>query len=266
MPIIREMSNLEKISLMYYGKSKSKILPQTFESSRPVSWRVQKSIDKYFKTYPQNPDKFKSNEKLFHIKFNPTLPEMPLKMEDIYLSRRSHQPPFLPKKMSRQELEKILKWGIFYNPESSKFTVPCGGGLYHYEIYLCLFQSYLLPLGLYRYNPQTYTLALIKKGNLLQSAERVLDCYLDRLRTSTGIMLFTSNLFESRTKYQHLSERLILLDMGHIMHSMNLAFTAAGYGVSNIGGGKARNIIDFLNESKRSHYIASIYFGGKQNL
>ena len=264
MPIIKEMSNLEKIASMYYGKSKSKILPQTHFESQPGSWRVQTSIAKYFKTYPWDPNKFKSDEKLFHIKFNSTLPEIPLKMEDVYLRRRTHQLPFRPKKISRMELEKILKWGIFYNQESNRFTVPCGGGLYHYEIYLCLFQSYILPLGLYRYNPQAYTLALIRKGNLLQSSERVVDGYLDRLRTSTGIMLFTSNLSESRIKYQHLSERHILLDVGHIMHSMNLAFTAAGYGVSNIGCGKARDIIDFLNESKKSHYIASIYFGGKQ--
>ena len=266
MPIIKEMSNLEKIALMYYGKSKSKILSQTHHNGRPGSWKIKVSVDKYFKTYPHNPNKFKSNEKLFHIRFNSSLPEIPLKMNDVYLSRRSHQKPFTPKKISRCELEKILKWGIFYNQQTGHFTVPCGGALYHYEIYLCLFQSHLLPLGLYRYNPQTYTLALIKRGNLLKSAELALNSYLDRLRTSTGIMLFTTNLSESRTKYQHLSERLILLDMGHIMHSMNLAFTAAGYGVSNIGGGKAKNIIDFLNESKRLNYIASIYFGGKQQL
>ena len=76
-------------------------------------------------------------------------------------------------------------------------------------------------------------------------------------------MLFTSDLTESKTKYQHLSERLILLDMGHIMHSMNLSFTSAGYGVSNIGGGRARKIIEFLGETRKSNYIASIYFGGK---
>jgi len=78
-------------------------------------------------------------------------------------------------------------------------------------------------------------------------------------------MLFTSNLTESRTKYQHLSERLALLDIGHLMHSMNLSFTAAGYGVSNIGGGKAKKIIEFLSETKKSNYIASIYFGGKSD-
>ena len=266
MPIIKEMSNMEKIALMYYGKSRSEILPQTQHNGAPGSWKVRASVNKYLKTYPHNSNKFKSNEKLFHIKFSPSLPEIPLKMEEVYLNRRSHQPPFLPKKISRHDLEKILKWGIFYNQRNNHFTVPCGGALYHYEIYLCLFQSHLLPLGLYRYNPQTYTLALIKRGNLLKPAELALSCYQDRLRTSTGIMLFTTNLAESRTKYQHLSERLILLDMGHIMHSMNLAFTAAGYGVSNIGGGKARNIIEFLNESKRSNYIASIYFGGKQKL
>ena len=262
MPIIKEKSNLEKIASMYYGKSKSKILIQTHHGGAPGSLRVLKSVNSYSKTYPRNPNKFKSNEAFFCVKFNSFLPEIPLKMEEVYLKRQSQRVPFRPKKISRDDLEKILKWGLFYKEKDKSFTVPCGGALYHYEIYLCLFQSHLLPLGLYRYNPQTYTLALIKKGNLLESAEKALSCYLDRLRTSTGVMFFTSDLSESRTKYQHLSERLILLDMGHIMHSMNLAFTAMGYGVSNIGGGKAREIIDFLSESKKSNYIASIYFGG----
>jgi len=126
MPIIREISNLEKIILMYYGKSKSKILNQTHHSGLLNSLRVNASIDNYFKTYKRNPDKFKSSNHLFYIKFNSSMPEFPLKMEEIYLKRRSHRDPFQSKKISRSDLEKILKWGIFYNEKNNHFTVPCG--------------------------------------------------------------------------------------------------------------------------------------------
>ena len=262
MPIIKEMSNLEKIALMYYGKSRSKILPRTHYNSRPAGLKAKKSIENYNRSYKRNPNKFKSNDHLFCVQFNSSLPKIPHKMETVYLNRTSQQKPFTPRKATRGDLEKVLKWGLYYNEENSRFTVPCGGALYHYEIYICLFRSHLLPLGIYRYNPQSQTLALIKKGDFLKRAEKLLNCYLDRLKTSTGIMFFTSNLTESRTKYNFLSERLILLDVGHIMHSMNLAFTIGGWGVSNIGGGRHREIINFLSET-RSYYIASIYFGGR---
>ena len=50
-----------------------------------------------------------------------------------------------------------------------------------------------------------------------------------------------SNLEKIALMYYGKSKSKIL----PLMHSMNMAFTAAGYRVSNIGGGKAGNIIDF---------------------
>ena len=266
MPIIKEMSSMEKVALMYYGKSKTQVLERTNYNSKPSVLRLGTSVrnwTKYKQDQKGDDNKFRSNKHLFYIKFDASLPESSLSMKTVYLKRRSQMTAFKPKKISRKDLERILKWGIFYNGQNSRFTVPCGGALYHYEIYLCLFRSYLLPLGIYRYNPQTYTLALIKKGDYIEEAAEALNCYFDRLRSSTGIICFVSNLSESRRKYDFRSERLILLDMGHIMHSMNLSLTASGYGVSNIGGGMDKKVIQFLGETKRSNYIASIFFGGK---
>ena len=254
------MDSLEKITLFYKGRKK--LLDRTNHNSQPSLARRALYVEKYYKYKSQKIHKFKSNDHLFCVKFNSSLPANPLKMETISLKRKSQMKTFQAKKASRKELEKILKWGIFYNKQNNRFTVPCGGALYHYEIYLCLLRSYLLPLGLYRYNPQSYTLGLIKKGNYMEKAVDVMACYLDRLRTSTGIMLFTSNLSESMRKYDYRSERLILLDIGHLMHSMNLSLTACGYGVSNMGGGLDKSILQFLGENKRSNYIASLFFGG----
>ena len=265
MPIVKEMSNMEKIALMYYGKSRTQVLKRTNYNSEPSVLRVNTSVMNYTK-YKQSQggdNKFRSNSHLFCIKFDDSLPECSLSMKAIYLKRRSRMTAFNPKKISRKDLERILKWGIFFNKQNSRFTVPCGGALYHYEIYLCLFRSHLLPLGIYRYNPQTYTLALVRKGDFMEEAVNAVNCYFDRLRSSTGVVCFVSNLSESRTKYEHRSERLVLLDIGHIMLSMNLSLTAVGYGVSNIGGGIDNKMIKFLGETKRSHYIASIFFGGK---
>lgn len=266
MPIIKEISSLEKIALMYYGRSKTQVLERTSYSSQPSQLRVNTSVNNYFKykqLQPEDNSKFRSNKHLFCLKFNSSFPDDSLDMKTIYINRESQRTAFSPQKISRKDLEKILKWGIFYNEKNKRFTVPCGGALYHYEIYLCLFRSHLLPLGLYRYNPQTYTLALIRQGNYLEEAMSALNCYFDRLKSSTGVIFLASNLSESRTKYKHLSERLVLLDTGHIMHSLNLSLTASGYGVSNIGGGINKKIVKFLCETKKLNYIASIFFGGK---
>ncbi len=263
MPIIRETSNLEKITLLY-KKGRSSFLRRTDVNSLPSVSRKLLFMSHYKHT--QN-NKFKSNKYIFHIKFDSSLPKNSLSMETVYLNRRSQMVPFSLKKVSRKDLEKILKWGIFYDKNKDRFTVPCAGGLYHYEIYLCLFRSHLLPLGLYRYNPQSYTLGLIKKGCYIETISSLLfDCFLDRLRSATGIIFLTSDSSEVTRKYDYLSERTILLDIGHLMHSMNLSLTASGYGVSNILAGGNRNIISFLGETKRANYIASMFFGGKNDL
>ena len=254
------MSNLEKITLLYKGKSN--LLERTNYNSYPSRLKNAVSVSRYYQYRKPKDDKFQSNNQFFQIKFNSSFPESPLRMTSLSLKRKSRMTAFHPRKASRKDLERMLKWSIFYNSRNKHFTVPCGGALYHYEIYLCLFRSYLLPLGLYRYNPQIYTLGLIKKGNLMENVVSLFNVYLDRLRSATGIILLTSDLSESQQKYEHRSERLILLDVGHLMHSMNLSFTACGYGVSNIGAGLDTDIIKFLGESKRSNYIASLFFGG----
>lgn len=246
---------------MYKGKPS--ILERTNHYSNTSIQRTILSVNRYTAQKKWQANKFKSNDHLFCVKFNSSSPENPLSMEEVYLKRKSQMTPFRPRKASRKDLEKALKWGIFYK-QNKHFTVPCSGALYHYEIYLCLFRSYLLPLGVYRYNPEDYTLGLIKKGNFLEEAASVINCYLDRLRSSTGVMFLTSDLSESRWKYDYRSERLILLDIGHLMHSMNLSFTALGYGVSNIGGGRDQSIIQFLGEHKRTNYISCLFFGGRE--
>ena len=175
MPIIKEMSNLEKIALMYKGSPS--VLERTDYNSQPSVARAVLSINKYYKYREKKDRKFQSNSHLFCVKFNPFLPEIPLNMKTVYLKRQSQMLPFRPRKVSRKDLEYILKWGIFYNEKNKCFTVPSSGSLYHYEIYLCLFRSYLLPLGLYRYNPQTYTLGLIKKGHFIEDAVSIINAY-----------------------------------------------------------------------------------------
>ena len=261
MPIIKKMSNLEKITLMYKGKPH--ILERTNYNSQPSRLKAAVSVRRYYQYHKLKEDKFQSNDQLFCVKFDSSFPKNSLQMKTLYLKRRSQMTPFRHKKVSRKDLEKILKWGIYYNGKTKHFTVPCGGALYHYEIYLCLFRSYLLPLGLYRYNPQTYALGLIKRGNLMEDVVNVFNVYLDRLRTASGVMFITSNLLESKQKYDYRSERLILLDIGHLMHSLNLSFTACGYGVSNIGGGVDKKVIKFLGKTAKSNYIASLFFGGR---
>ena len=256
------MSNIEKIALMYKGKPH--ILERTNYNSWPSQMKAALSVNRYYNSHKQKDNKFQSNNHLLCVKFDSSFPENPLVMNTLYLKRKSQMTEFLPRKVSRKDLEKILKWSLFYNNQNRRFTVPCGGALYHYEIYLCLFRSHLLPLGLYRYNPQTYTLGLIRRGNLMENIVGLFDVYLDRLRSASGVIFLISDLSESRQKYEYRSERLILLDIGHVMHSMNLSLTSAGYGVSNIGAGRDTNIIKFLTESKRSNYIASLFFGGRE--
>ena len=246
---------------MYKGKPS--ILNRTNYNSQPSRLKTAMSVRRYYQYHKPKDDKFQSNSQLFCVRFDSSFPKNSLQMKTLYLKRRSQMTPFYHRKVSRKDLERILKWGIFYDEKNKHFTVPCGGGLYHYEIYLCLFQSYLLPLGLYRYNPQNYTLGLVKRGYFMEDAVDVINVYLDRLRSASGVVFITSSLSESRQKYDYRSERLILLDIGHLMHSLNLAFTACGYGVSNIGGGLDKKIINFLSESERSNYIASLFFGGR---
>lgn len=263
MPIVKEVNNLEMVNLIYKGEPS--ILERTTMHSQPSLLRFSNSINNYLartKNHPRE-NKFQSNKQLFRVQFDSHLPKIPATLREVYLNRKSCKDSFKDKKATRQDLESILKWGLFYKQETKSFTVPCGGGLYHYEIYLCLLRSHLLPLGLYRYNPQEFNLGLIKKGDYIEDIMSLLNhAYPEKVKSATGCVLLVSNHQVCRQKYDVRADRFILLDIGHLMHSFNLSCIANNYGVCNLGAGIDKNIIKFLEEPGQSLFVSSFLFGG----
>jgi SagB-type dehydrogenase family enzyme len=75
---------------------------------------------------------------------------------------------------------------------------------------------------------------------------------------NSAVQIFVTALFErSVFKYKDRGYRFVLLEAGHFAQNLNLAATALGFGVINVGGFFDRVLDDFLNLDGISH--ATIY-------
>jgi len=114
-------------------------------------------------------------------------------------------------------------------------TVPSGGALYPLELYLHSARIAGAPAGLYHYNPTDRKLRLVKRGDLTHRLTRVL--VQPELPLNAAGFVFITAMFERTVfKYADRGYRFTLLEAGHVAQNLNLAATALGFGVLNIGG------------------------------
>lgn len=114
-------------------------------------------------------------------------------------------------------------------------TVPSGGGLYPLEIYFHSARIEGLRAGLYHYSPAAREVRRLRDGDLTREISEAL--VQRNLALDTGVQFFVTGVFErSMFKYGDRGYRFVLLEAGHVSQNLNLAATALGLGVVNIGG------------------------------
>lgn len=136
-------------------------------------------------------------------------------------------------------------------------TVPSGGGLFPLELYFYQRGDVTgLEAGIYHYAPAGNVLHLVRPGN---HDAALADAFVDFQRALAGnlsVVVFVTALFQrSVFKYRNKGYRFCLLEAGHVAQNLNLAATALGLGVINIGGFFDRRVDALLGLDGIHHSI-----------
>ena len=122
--------------------------------------------------------------------------------------------------------------GVFPRPFR---TVPSGGALYPLEIYVHTARCESLEAGIWHYNPTERVLRQVVSGDLSQKIGQAM--LFPNVPSDASMVIFVTAIFErSVFKYGERGYRFVLLEAGHVAQNINLAATALGLGVTNIGG------------------------------
>ncbi|MBN2851819.1 MAG: SagB/ThcOx family dehydrogenase [Clostridia bacterium] len=110
-------------------------------------------------------------------------------------------------------------------------TVPSAGARHAIETYLQVERVETLKKGVYRYLPLTHQLVYLKEGSLNEAIEGFLG-----QNFNADVMFFwTAVPYRMQYRYGSASEKLILLDAGHVCQNLYLACDAIGLGACAIG-------------------------------
>lgn len=130
-------------------------------------------------------------------------------------------------------------------------VIPSAGALYPLEVYFHSPHIEGWPSGLYHYTPSQNRVQMLREGDYSQQLGQVM---VDPKMPNSGIQFFITGLFErSVFKYKERGYRFVLLEAGHLAQNLNLAATALGFGIVNIGGFFDREVDAFLGLDGLGH-------------
>jgi SagB-type dehydrogenase family enzyme len=172
--------------------------------------------------------------------------------------------------MTLAELDTLLHlaYGVTRSNEGTQYVrpfraCPSGGGLYPLEIYISARNVDGLEAGLYHFNPRRQLLELIREGD---QAFNLSPAFVQRdvIEGAACVWLIAAIFERTVFKYGNRGYRFALIESGHLAQNANLAATALGLGVLNMGGFFDRDVDEFLGfDGLNQSTIYSIAFGRK---
>jgi SagB-type dehydrogenase family enzyme len=131
-------------------------------------------------------------------------------------------------------------YGVTHDLTSQGFphpfrAVPSGGAMYPLEIFFHTNRVDGLEPGIYHYNPRRVAVRRIHSGDESRKLSQAL--VQPNLALDASLFFFITAIFERTVfKYGERGYRFALLEAGHVAQNLNLAATAYGLGVVNVGG------------------------------
>jgi SagB-type dehydrogenase family enzyme len=114
-------------------------------------------------------------------------------------------------------------------------TAPSAGALYPAEVYLGVRRVEGLNPGIYHYEVQSSSLALLDSGDPTVALHEVC-CWQPYAREAAVVFLISGVLERPRRKYGERGYRYMLLDTGHMAQNLCLSATALGLAVTTTCG------------------------------
>ncbi len=110
-------------------------------------------------------------------------------------------------------------------------TVPSAGARHAFETYIQVERVKGLDKGLYRYLPLSHQLLFLKEG----SYGEVVTGFLGQNFNAGVLFMWTAIPYRMAYRYKCESEKLILIDAGHLCQNLYLACESIGLGACGIG-------------------------------
>jgi SagB-type dehydrogenase family enzyme len=181
---------------------------------------------------------------------------------EIIKNRRSVR-GFAGRHVSKAELSNLL-WaaqGITARQRNFSFrAAPSAGALYPMETYLVVNRVQGLEPGIYRYETESHSLALLKKGDFSDAVARA--AYNQETVGAAGMVFIWSAIFARSTwKYKERAYRYIYIEAGHIAQNLALAAAALGLGSCPVGAfddGEMNNLLGLDGSDESVIYTTAL--------
>ena len=161
------------------------------------------------------------------------------------LSRRRSTREYAPGPLTIEEISQILWAGQGITGDKGFRSAPSGGATYPLETYVLAGDVADLAPGLYRYDPASHSLTIVKAGDLrAEIAEAALGQPCVR---GAAALIALSAIYERTTeRYGDRGKMYVHIDVGHAAENMLLQATALGLGSVPVGAFRTRTVAGIL--------------------
>ena len=151
-----------------------------------------------------------------------------------------------------EELSALLKYSAGLSgkgtPEQPKRTYPSAGARYPIETYILSSQIVGLNKGIYHYNIKQNSLEALVLEDIDNDIENILQVQNDGMfKSLSALVIFTSVISRTQTKYGLFAYPFSLLECGHIGQNMYLISENLKLGCCAIGGFNVKHTKDILD-------------------
>ncbi|MCK5811680.1 MAG: SagB/ThcOx family dehydrogenase [Clostridiales bacterium] len=130
-------------------------------------------------------------------------------------------------------------------------TVPSAGARHAFETYIQVERVESLEKGLYRYLPLSHQLLFLKKG----SYDEVVTGFLGQNFNAGVLFMWTAIPYRMAYRYKDESEKLILIDVGHLCQNLYLACESIGLGACGIGAYDQEYIDEYIEVDGKEEVV-----------
>lgn len=130
-------------------------------------------------------------------------------------------------------------------------TVPSAGARHAFETYIQVVRVKGIDKGLYRYLPLSHQLLFVKKG----SNDEVITGFLGQNFNAGVLFMWTAIPYRMAYRYKNETEKLILIDVGHLCQNLYLACESVGLGACGIGAYDQEYIDSYLEVDTNEEFV-----------
>jgi SagB-type dehydrogenase family enzyme len=169
-------------------------------------------------------------------------------VEEALAERRSVR-DYSPDPLTLQEISQLLWAAQGVTGTDGERTAPSAGALYPIDLYLAVGNVEDLAPGLYKYRPETHTLAIVAEEDLrkeLAAAALDQEC----VRDGAVAIIITAVYKRTTRKYGERGRRYVHMEAGHVAQNIYIQAASLGLGTVMIGAFEDDDVTTILDLPK----------------